>query len=194
MKIEYEATFQNIDKNETREKLKNIGAVLVRPEFLQKRIILDLPVGKQARGSFVRVRDEGDKVTLTLKVIDGTGIADQKETQTTVSDFDETVALMTGIGCIPLSYEETKRELWNYDGAEITIDEWPFLGQIVEVEGKSEEQVKTISEKLGFIWKDAYFGAIGMLYVNKYGLGPMDVAKKTGKLAKLMFGGDNIFI
>lgn len=36
MQIEYEATFPNIDKNEIREKLKNVGATLVRPEFLQK--------------------------------------------------------------------------------------------------------------------------------------------------------------
>jgi len=35
MQVEYEATFANIDKDEVREKLKSIGAQLVRPEFMQ---------------------------------------------------------------------------------------------------------------------------------------------------------------
>ena len=45
MKIEYEATFPNIDKDEIRQRLKESGAVLMRPEFLQKRYALDLPEG-----------------------------------------------------------------------------------------------------------------------------------------------------
>ena len=38
MKVEYEATFTDIDKESTRTKLKDAGAILGRPEFLQKRV------------------------------------------------------------------------------------------------------------------------------------------------------------
>ncbi|MCP6717994.1 MAG: hypothetical protein KJI70_00400 [Patescibacteria group bacterium] len=49
MKIEYEAKFTNIDKDEIRLKLKNIGANLIRSEFLQKRIVFNLPEGHKLK-------------------------------------------------------------------------------------------------------------------------------------------------
>jgi len=43
MQAEYEATFININKDEIREKLKQVGAVLVKPEVLMKRYTFNLP-------------------------------------------------------------------------------------------------------------------------------------------------------
>ncbi len=79
MKIEYEATFTNIDKQDIREKLRKIRGKLIRPEFLQKRIVFNLPREYQIKGGWIRVRDEGDKITMSLKVVDGAGIESQKE-------------------------------------------------------------------------------------------------------------------
>src|SRR5690606_35359406 len=120
-----------------RERLTKAGAELIRPEFLQKRIPFNLPEGKPQRGIWLRVRDEGDKTTLSLKQIDGENIENQKELSVDVSDFDTTVTILKSIGCKPKSYQETRRELWRLDGVDITIDEWPFLEPFVEVEGKS---------------------------------------------------------
>jgi len=47
MQIEYEATFINVDKDDVHQRLIATGAVLVKPEFLQRRIIFDLPPGKR---------------------------------------------------------------------------------------------------------------------------------------------------
>ena len=71
MEIEYEATFPNINKDEIRKRLEKAGAILIRPEYLQKRVPFHLPKEKRSKGKFVRVRDEGDKITLSLKVFDG---------------------------------------------------------------------------------------------------------------------------
>jgi len=79
MQIEYEATFPNINKNKVRQKLKQAGAKLVRPEFLQKRVTFNLPKGYSKNHSWLRVRDEGDKVTMSYKLIDGDKIENQKE-------------------------------------------------------------------------------------------------------------------
>lgn len=49
MNIEYEATFANIGKDEIRGRLKAVGAELVRPEFMQKRVVLDFPTGHEVR-------------------------------------------------------------------------------------------------------------------------------------------------
>lgn len=50
MEIEYEATFPNIDKDEVRTKLRNSGAVLKRPEYLQRRVVFSLPKERADEG------------------------------------------------------------------------------------------------------------------------------------------------
>ncbi len=194
MKIEYEATFPDISKDDARNRLKKIGAKLSCPEFLQKRIVLGMPSGHEVPGGFVRVRDEGSKITLTFKIVGSEKIEDQKESLVVVNNFDATVELLKGIGCIPQTYEESTRELWVYEDTEITIDGWPFLGSIVEVESTSESRVKIVSEKLGFDWDKARFCTAGTLYKEKYGHGPVDLAKKKGTLIRVAFNDDNPFI
>jgi adenylate cyclase, class 2 len=79
MQIEYEATFTNIQKDEIREKLKKAGANLVRPEYLQKRVVFNLPDGLNLKGGWLRVRDEGNRITMSLKAVDGKGIESQRD-------------------------------------------------------------------------------------------------------------------
>jgi len=190
MNIEYEATFINIDKNEIREKLKKAGAKLLRPEFLQKRIPFDLPKEKREKNKFVRVRDEGNKITLSYKSFEGEKIEDQKEICVEVSNFEDTVELLKLIGCEPKSYQETRRELWELDGVEIMIDEWPFLEPLIEIEGKSKEEVKKVSEKLGFDYSKAMFCAAGKIVGMKYNI----PEEKVNKMPKIVFDMENPFI
>lgn len=190
MDIEYEATFLDVNKDEVRDRLKKASAKLVRPEYLQRRVPFHLPKEKRSKDAWLSVRDEGDKITLSLKVIDGDKIENQKEICVKVSDFDETVKLLESIGCEKKSYQETKRELWILDGVEITIDEWPFLEPFVEVEGKSEKEVKEVSEKIGFDYSKPLFCAVGELYQMKYGIHPDQI----NTTEKIVFGMKNPFI
>ncbi len=189
MEIEYEATFANINKDEYRKKLKDLGAKLIKPDFLQKRTNFNLPKGHEINGGWVRLRDEGDKITLTLKVIDGNKIENQKEICFAVEDFEKTKEFLSNIGCQEKSYQETKREVWNLDGVEIMIDEWPFLEPYIEIEGKSEESVKNVAYKLGFDYSRAIFGSVITLYSKKYNK-PVDF---LSQYPKLIFGNENPF-
>ncbi|PJE64498.1 MAG: adenylyl cyclase [Candidatus Ryanbacteria bacterium CG10_big_fil_rev_8_21_14_0_10_43_42] len=191
MKTEYEATFTNIDKEWMRSKLKESGAILVRPEFLQRRVTFNLPNGVIIQGGWLRVRDEGDKITLSLKAVHGDGIESQKEILLTVDDFNQAAGLLTILGCKQKSYQETKRELWKIGAVEITIDEWPFLEPFVEVEGSSEAEVKSTSELLGFDYNDALFCAVGTLYSKKYGIEESIINNKT---PKIVFDMENPFL
>ena len=190
MKIEYEAKFLNIDKDEIRRRLLESGAELIKPEFLQKRFNFHLPGDLREDKAWLRVRNEGDKITLSLKKIEGKEIHHQKELTVDVSDFDTSVAILKAIGCEIRMYQETKRELWKLDGAEVTIDSWPFLEPFVEVENDSEQNVRSVAEKLGFDWGKAVFGPVGKVYKMKYKIGPSIF---DGEDMRLTFDGKNPF-
>ena len=190
MQIEYEATFANINKDETRNKLKEIDARLVRPEFLMKRTVFKLPAGHEIPGGWLRVRDEGDKITVSLKAVVAGKVEDQKETCLVVDDYNEAIDFLKEIGCEEKSYQETKRELWKLDEVEITIDEWPFLNPFVEVEGGSEEEIKAVSEKLSFDYSQALFCAVDTLYSKQYGI----TEEYVDKVPLIIFNDVNPFI
>ncbi len=180
MNIEYEATFIKINKDQMRQKLKEVGAKLIKPEFLMKRIVFHPP--KEIKNGWMRVRDEQDKITMSLKIITGSKITDQKEVELTITDFDEGCKFLEAIGAKRKSYQETKREHWHYDGAEITIDTWPALNPFVEIESDNEKIVKEVSEKLGFIWQDAYFGATDEIYEKELGIPREIINQKTSEI------------
>lgn len=191
MDIEFEATFPDVNKSNMREKLTRAGAKLVKPEFLQRRVVFNLPKGHEINGGWLRVRDEGNKTTMSLKIVDGDKIENQKEVYIEIDDFNSAQLLLTSIGCEKKAYQESRREQWELDGVDITIDEWPFLEPYVEVEGKSEELVKSVSEKLEFDYSTALFCAVDTLYNRKYGTSKDIINNHT---PEILFDGINPFI
>ncbi len=191
MDIEYEATFTNINKDIVRGQLKKVGATLIKPEFLMKRIVFELPLGHEIPGGWLRVRDEGDKTTMSLKVVNGDKIEDQKEICLKIDDFATGVKFLESIGARQKAFQESRREFWLLDNVEVTIDEWPYLEPYVEVEGKSEDEVKAVSAKLGFDYSQALFCSVDTLYNKKYGT-PFETINHNTKL--ITFNDPNPFI
>lgn len=169
METEYEAKFLAVDKDEVRARIKSAAAKLIRPEFLQRRWVLDLPPGKHTMEAFARVRDEGGIVTMTWKDYPGGVTNHPKEIEVQVSDFDKTVELLEQIGCTARSYQENYRELWHFADTHVTIDSWPFIEPFVEVEAKSEENVEKASNQLGFDWSLAVISGVNRVYKLKHG-------------------------
>jgi adenylate cyclase class 2 len=167
---EIEATFYDIDKDEIRAKLKDLGAKLIYPEFLMRRKVYDM-----GRGSFARVRQEGNGVVMTYKsYTDDTVITGCKEVNVKVDDYDAANLFMQGIGMKIKADQDSYRELWELDGVEITIDTWPWIPTYIEVEGPSEDAVWTVSGKLGYKKEDAHFGSVDRVYNYYYGV-DMDI-------------------
>ena len=190
MYTEYEAKFPNIDKDKIRKTLKKAGAKLIKPEFLQRRVVFNLPKGPDGK-SWLRIRDEVDKITMSLKEAKGNKIEDQKEIMLIIDSFDKGVEFLKKIGCREKAYQENKREIWQLDGVEICIDEWPFLEPFVEIEGNSEEKVKSVAEKLGFDYSKARFGSTDILVMEKYGLSSETI---NNKIPKLTFDMENPYL
>ncbi len=186
MKTEYEVKFLAIDIDEIRARLTAEGAELVQPMRLMKRVTIDSPAMKQ-NDAFVRIRDEGDKTTLTYKQFDQLSIDGAKEFEVTVSDFNETVQLLAAAGLPHRSYQETRRETWELDHVELMIDGWPWLEPYIEIEAGSEEEVRAMAERLGFDWSKAVFGDVMAAYRAQY---PHLTTKQTvGDVAEMTFDG-----
>ena len=167
MSTEYEVKFVDINIDEMQKNIKNAGGILESPMRLMRRIVIDTPELK-ARNAFLRVRDQGDKVTITYKQFQNESVDGAKELEVTVSDFETMVQILQSVNLNYKSYQESKRETWILDDAEIVIDEWPWLNPYIEIEGSSEEHVKEITEKLGLQWDDALFGDVMAAYRQQY--------------------------
>lgn len=165
MKTEIEAKFLSVDFDELRQKLATLGAVCEHPMRLMRRVIIEPDF---FRNAFIRVRDEGDKVTLTYKEFLDDSITGAREQEVIVSDFDDTVAILKAGGLDYRSYQESRRETWRLSSdegdVEIVLDEWPWLGEYIEIEGPSEKAIKTVAKQIGVSWTDAIFGSADVLY------------------------------
>ncbi len=192
LNIEYEATFCNIDVEKIREKIRKLNGFLVRPKFDQKRTVFNLPKGHEIEGGWLRVRDEANKITLTLKIMESNGsIEGQKEIELVVDSYAEAVKLLKTIGAEEKSVQETKREIWELDGVKLMIDWWPFLNPVIEIEGANEDEVRAVAEKLGFDWKDAIFNSIDYVYGKKYNI---SIDRINNQTPKITFEMENPFV
>lgn len=180
METEFEAKFYPVNKDDYRKKLESIGAKLVIPERKMRRAIADKRGNPQIDCSYIRVRDEGGVIRLSAKVDgqEGGEVSGQKETDVVVSDYDKTIQILEISGIKFNRYQETLRETWDYDGAEIVIDTWPGLLPYSEIETTSEEKVKEIAEKLGFDWNKKILTPAPDILMKVYNLPEDDVLEK----------------
>lgn len=185
MKNEIEAKFVNIIIEDVRSELKRIGAVLTKPMRDLRRVTIDTPELKK-KNAFVRIRDEGDKTTITYKQFNSLSIDGVKEIEVSVNDFDNAVMLFKEAGLVYGSIQESRREIWMLDEVEVVIDEWPWLNPYIEIEAPSEDLVISTAKKLGFDWDDAVFGDVMAAYRVQYPhLGLNDT---VGNLPEVRFG------
>lgn len=139
----------------------------------------------------MRVRDEGDKITASVKGHDGSNnIAAQTEVSIKVDSYQGAIDFALAIGCKTKTYQENYRETWMLNGAEIVIDEWPYLEPFIEIEADSEGKVKEASQQLGFDYTTAIFSNVIELYHRKYGW----EHQKITTTPKIIFDEPNPFI
>ena len=169
METELEAKFLNIEPDVLRAQLAKQGAALIYAQRMMKRKNFDYPDKRLEKiGGWIRLRDEGDKITLAYKrVIDRT-LEGTKEICVNVNDFDKATNLLIAIGLDQKSYQETKREKWLYNDVEITIDTWPWIPTFVEFEGSTEEKLRNAVDAFGFDWSNALHGSVEVAYQRSY--------------------------
>ena len=185
MKTEIEVKFLALDHDDIRTKLIAIGATLETPMRLMRRVTIDTANMKQ-KGAFVRVRDEGNRVTLTYKQFDQLSVDGAKEIEVEVSNFQNTIDLLAAAGLTQGSFQESKRETWKLGTTEIVLDEWPWIKPYIEIEGESEVTLRDVAEQLDLGWNSAIFGDVMSAYRAEYP--HLTKGQTVGNVAEVRFG------
>ncbi len=138
MPLEYEYRYQagKFDKNKIRARLQEIGAIKHGHWLFRVQVFTNPLVGTNP---YVRIRDEGHKITMTFKT-KGTGEF-TNEQEVIIDNFDTGVNIMLGLGCVKRYYYEKLREIWHLDDIEVCFDTNPGRPDLMEVEAKSKKDL-----------------------------------------------------
>ncbi len=176
MKKEIEAKYLSINKDIVRTRLKAAGFELQTPEYMMRRKTFDFPSSIKQK-KWGRVRQEADKVTMTIKEIRGSGINDIYEVELVVNDFDAAAAFFEACNIPERAFQENMREVWIRDDVKVTIDTWPGINPFVEIEAETEKAVQDVSRELGFDFEKAVFGSIDLVYEKELGIPATTIIK-----------------
>lgn len=146
MNTEYEVKVLEIDHDACINLLESLGAKKTI-EAMQERYVYDLIPAQPKK--WIRLRTNGSKTTITLKDLQNETIDGMKETEIEVNDFESAHKLLLGLGYKSKGFQQNKRVQYILDDVEIDLDQWPHIPEYMEIEGKNEESVKAMIEKLG---------------------------------------------
>ena len=165
MKTEFEVKVLDIDVEKIKGKLEAVGAESKGVKNY-RRNVYDVNDDKR---NWVRLRCDGNRVTITYKEIESFEIDGTKEASVEVNDFDAAHELLMKTGLLHKAYQENRRTSFRLGNVKIEIDEWPLIPAYLEIEGESAEEVYQVMEKLGISKEDAT--SIDNLSVyKKYGI------------------------
>lgn len=164
----------NINPAAIQKKLQEIGAQKSGEYFYRRRVFdyPDLRLDKQ--GAWLRLRDEGDRITLSfkqrlgIKSHDGSESDDgMEEVEIIVDDFDKTAALILRLGFVEKHYAENKRIRWIKDEVEFDIDTFPELEPYLEIEARSWEKIDMAISWLDLNPEDKKIFSANQIYALK---------------------------
>ncbi|MFE4666624.1 class IV adenylate cyclase [Streptomyces sp. NPDC056716] len=168
MKHEYEAKFLAVDAPALQAKLTALGGVQALPRTLLTRRIFEND--SLDGGAWLRLRDEGNRSTLTLKqVTDSTTIDGTKEIETEVGDLHAMADILRRVGLTEVRYQENYREEWRLGEVAFDFDTWPGLPTFLEIEGPDEASVRQAAALLDLDYAEARFGSVDEIYKSESG-------------------------
>jgi adenylate cyclase class 2 len=180
MGIEYEAKFLDVDVTKMRKKLKDIGATLDHPRKRYVRSVYHRCT-QEIKG-YARVRDEGDKVTLTVKTYADPKFPQENEI-TIEQDFESAIQFMNALGLTNKAFQESYREKWKHKLAhEITFDTLPGLPTYMEIDCDTLEKLDKLIKMLDLDRSKMRFGPFDATYNEYYGIERDVLNNKTPSL------------
>lgn len=144
MPLEYEYQFYNYDKPTIIKSMKKIGFTK-KGQFIFRIMLFIHPLKTQ--GPYIRIRDEGHRITLTYKTKDPKSNFDNED-EVLIDNFDNGVKILFGLGCKKKFYYEKIREIWSLNDNEIIFDINPGEPERMEIESSNKKDLDTLTKHL----------------------------------------------
>ncbi len=179
MPVEIEAKMAVPDLDAIRDRLRQLGAQpagrnLETNTFFdtEDRSLLAADEGLRLRRN-VNVASGAQEHVITYKGPRQHGVLkSREEVEVTVQGSEGAVTLLERLGYVRMLAFEKRRDSWLLGGCKVELDELPYLGSYVEVEGPGEQPVLAVREQLGLadrpIVKSSYI-ALLMGYLQERG-------------------------
>lgn len=186
MEVEYEGRILDISPEEMRTKARALGGYMKAPLTLYRRSVFKLC---DVERGFVRVRDEGDKITMTAKIFKNKDFPEEYELGIKDS-FESGQAFLRALNLTEKAYHETIREKWFIprrigsasELCELTIDYIPGLPAYSEIECKNQSDLRRACQLLNVKYGDLIFGGYGNVFVHYYGMAAKDINDEIPRL------------
>jgi len=137
MPQEFEYAFFDFNKNEIISKIKELNGKHKGTYLFRVQVFIH-PL--ETPGTYVRVRDEGFRTTMTYKYKD-TKSEFENEEEVNIDNFDSGVKILLGLGCKKKYYYEKIREIWILKNTEIVFDSNPGIDDRMEIESKTKTEL-----------------------------------------------------
>ena len=173
--VEVELKYIGADLVDVRRRLAEAGAHLEDPRSLETNATFDdADESLRASEKLLRLRD-GNELTVKIPLLDAKFKARREITAHLADGNIEEI--LEALGYRPTWRYEKYREGWNFDGMWVTLDEMPFVGPVVEIEG-DRDRIDVTAEKLGLTELRTSTGNYRSLYEEhrlKHDLPPGDM-------------------
>jgi len=167
---EIEVRFFEIDEKAIVARLIELKARDQGEELIKEVIFCDKDrqwlVSMERR--YLRLRQDKTGQHLTFKKLLELTASGTLEIEIEVDDWFKAIEFLTAIGFIVLREQEKKRHRFVLDSVEVDIVNWPGIPASLELEGKSEDNLKAVVAKLNLPWSEAVVRDTMWIIENKY--------------------------
>lgn len=175
---EFEVKVLDVNPIAIRKLLLSHGCKQVHPPQMIKRSTFFLCDSE--KNGFGRVRDEGDKVTMTIKSYEKNKNYPEEFEVNIDNSYEEGVKFMEAAGLKKKSEQESIREKWSHPIAhEITIDVIPGLPPYMELDCDAEEKLEKLKTLFNVDESKIRTGGFGKTYEEYYGIPEKVINKET---------------
>ena len=170
---EIEGKFLDININDLRKKLKLNEAKKIHKMMLYRRYVFHLLSGEKG---YIRTRQENKLVTITVKTYPKDSKFAKESEIVVNSTLEESRDFLLAQGYKLKAYQETLREKWSLgDCLEIAIDTIPGIPTYVELECKTEKEIKRVAKLLDLDYSKIEYGAYDKQFVDYYVMKKEDI-------------------
>jgi len=182
--VEVELKYVGADLADVRRRLQAAGAKLAGPRELETNAVFDDEHGSLNNSErLLRLRN-GSELTVKLPVEDSK--YKSRREITVIATGGDVEDLLGGLGFRPTWKYEKYREGWDLEGMFVTLDEMPFVGPVVEVEG-DRDKIDETAATLGLDGLPTSTASYRMIYdehVREHGLRPGNMTfEEAGRTA-----------